>query len=173
MDNAEQTGVDYVEVSSHWGARTGEGHANHAAWQGKIYRIHGSDEKYGNLERETGYPSDPAGLCGYNCRHTFSPFWPGISEPTQWPKEPEPKEYGGRSYTYYQATQAQRRREREIRALKREADGMKAAGLTQQARQLEGRTRAMTEEYEDFSAAMEIRPKNERLWVCEWTEGFR
>lgn len=167
MDNAEQTGVDYVEVSSHWGARTGEGHANHAAWQGKIYRIHGSDEKYGNLERETGYPSDPAGLCGYNCRHTFSPFWPGISEPTQWPKEPEPKEYGGRSYTYYQATQAQRRREREIRALKREADGMKAAGLTQQARQLEGRIRAMTEEYEDFSAAMEIRPKNERLWVCE------
>ena len=91
----------------------------------------------------------------------------GISEPTQWPKEPEPKEYGGRSYTYYQATQAQRRREREIRALKREADGMKAAGLTQQARQLEGRIRAMTEEYEDFSAAMEIRPKNERLWVCE------
>lgn len=167
MDNAEQTGVDYVEVSSHWGARTGEGHANHAAWQGKIYRIHGSDEKYGNLERETGYPSDPAGLCGYNCRHTFYPFWPGVSEPTQWPKEPEPKEYGGRSYTYYQATQAQRRREREIRALKREADGMKAAGLTQQARQLEGRIRAMTEEYEDFSAAMEIRPKNERLWVCE------
>lgn len=177
MDNAEQTGVDYVEVSSHWGARTGEGHANHAAWQGKIYRIHGSDEKYGNLERETGYPSDPAGLCGYNCRHTFSPFWPGISEPTQWPKEPEPKEYGGRSYTYYQATQAQRRREREIRALKREADGMKAAGLTQPARQLEGRIRAMTEEYEDFSAAMEIRPKNERLWVCEGnnlpTEMFR
>lgn len=173
VDNVEQTGVDYVEVSSHWGARTGEGHANHAAWQGKIYRIHGSDEKYGNLERETGYPSDPAGLCGYNCRHTFYPFWPGISEPTQWPKEPEPKEYGGRSYTYYQATQAQRRREREIRALKREADGMKAAGLTQQARQLEGRIRAMTEEYEDFSAAMEIRPKNERLWVCEGLQNAR
>ena len=97
----------------------------------------------------------------------------GISEPTQWPKEPEPKEYGGRSYTYYQATQAQRRREREIRALKREADGMKAAGLTQQARQLEGRIRAMTEEYEDFSAAMEIRPKNERLWVCEGLQNAR
>lgn len=96
----------------------------------------------------------------------------GISEPTQWPKEQEPKEYGGRSYTYYQATQAQRRREREIRALKREADGMKAAGLTQQARQLEGRIRAMTEEYEDFSAAMEIRPKNERLWVCEGIGSF-
>ena len=66
-------------------------------------------------------------LC--NCSHSFEPFRPGISEPTEWETEPGPFDVDGRSYTYYQATQEQRRREREIRALKREEAAYEAAGL--------------------------------------------
>ena len=38
LARAEQMGCTLFEVSAHSGARTGEGTANHAAWQGKIYR---------------------------------------------------------------------------------------------------------------------------------------
>lgn len=167
MSNVEETGVELVEVSAHWGARSGEGHANHAGWQGKVYSVHGATEKYPNLEEVTGYPSDPSGLCGYNCRHVFYPYWEGISEPTEWPPEPEPKTVDGRTYTYYQATQEQRRREREIRAMKREESALSAAGLTDQAKEKRALIQARTAEYEDFSRDVEIRPKNERLRVCE------
>ena len=129
MSNAEQLGTDLVEVSSHGGARGGDGHANHAGWQGKVYSISGKAHpkeskrlgyKILSLEAVTGYPHDPAGLCGYNCKHTFYPFIEGISDPTPIEKEPEPVKVDGRIYTFYQATQYQRRLERELREFKRQ-----------------------------------------------------
>lgn len=129
MSNAEQLGTDLVEVSSHGGARDGDGHANHAGWQGKVYSISGKAHtkeskrlgyKILSLEAVTGYPHDPAGLCGYNCKHTFYPFIEGISDPTPLEKEPAPVKVDGKIYTYYQATQHQRRLERELREFKRQ-----------------------------------------------------
>lgn len=129
MSNAEQLGTDLVEVSSHGGARDGDGHANHAGWQGKVYSISGKAHpkeskrlgyKILSLEAVTGYPHDPAGLCGYNCKHTFYPFLEGISDPTPIEKEPEPVKVNGKTYTFYQATQHQRRLERELREFKRQ-----------------------------------------------------
>lgn len=129
MSNAEQLGTDLVEVSSHGGARDGDGHANHAGWQGKVYSISGKAHpkeskrlgyKILSLEAVTGYPHDPAGLCGYNCKHTFYPFIAGISDPTPLEKEPAPVKVDGKTYTYYQATQHQRRIERELREFKRQ-----------------------------------------------------
>ena len=123
MSNAEQLGTDLVEVSSHGGARDGDGHANHAGWQGKVYSISGKANpkeskrlgyKILSLEAVTGYPHDPAGLCGYNCKHTFYPFLEGISDPTPIEKEPDPVKVDGKTYTFYQATQHQRRLEREL-----------------------------------------------------------
>ncbi|WP_270302276.1 phage minor capsid protein [Baileyella intestinalis] len=67
----------------------------------------------------TGYPDDPAGLKGYNCRHDFYPFIEGVSEPNPMVKEPDPVTIDGKTYTYYQATQKQRAIEREFRELKR------------------------------------------------------
>lgn len=167
MQNVEQTGVEYVEVSAHWGAREGEGHANHAGWQGKVYRVQGSDGEHENLEMATGYPSDPAGLCGYNCRHTFYPFWPGISEANEWPPEPGPFELDGRTYTYYQATQEQRRREREIRALKREKAAYQAMGLKDKAKETARKIKIRTADYKEFSQNIGIRAKTERLRVVD------
>ena len=123
MANCEKMGVKHVEVSAHWGARTdgSGGHADHQAWQGKVYQIDGASPDYPNLEDKTGYPSDPLGLCGYNCRHSMSPFWVGISTPNPWEPEPKPVSIEGKDYTVYQASQKMRAMEREIRALKRQA----------------------------------------------------
>ncbi len=167
MMNVKETGVNHVEVTAHWGAREGAGHGNHAAWQGKIYCVEGTDGVYENLEAATGYPSDPTGLKGYNCRHDFHPFWVGISEPTEWEAEPPPVEVDGKTYTYYQATQEQRRREREIRALKREEAALKEAGFDEKAKNVKSLIRTKTAEYREFSEAVGIRAKTERLRVCE------
>ena len=77
---ADEMGCDLVEVTAHAGARTGIGIANHAGWQGKIYSRSGTHSKYPDFQEKTGYGSG-AGLGGWNCRHSFFPFFEGISEP--------------------------------------------------------------------------------------------
>ena len=130
---ADEMGCDLVEVTAHAGARTGIGIANHAGWQGKIYSRSGTHSKYPDFQEKTGYGSG-AGLGGWNCRHSFFPFFEGISEPAYTEKELEelnaPKyEYNGQKLTEYEATQRQRYIERQIRRWKRENAAMKAAGL--------------------------------------------
>ena len=153
--NIEETGVEYVEVSKHAGARP-----SHAKWQGKVYAYKDFVRicKYGNRK-------DPDAIYSYHCRHLHFPYWPDVSTPTKWPEEPEPREYQGKRYTYYDATQKQRKMEREIRALKRDAcaqsqlDGNSAFDRTAyQIKQKET-------EYKRFSKAMGIRPKIDRLQV--------
>lgn len=96
MKMCEELEAEYVEVTSHLGARTGDGiHpiSNHAHWQGKVYKLKGSD-KYDNFYTSTGY-GDILGLGGVNCRHNFYPYFPGIDEPSQphYDEEENKKEY--------------------------------------------------------------------------------
>lgn len=174
MLNLEETGGGLVEVSSHWGARSDGscGHADHAYWQGKVYAVDRDNyrkesQRLGytirNLEEVTGYPSDPKGLLGYNCRHMIYPFFEGISEPNNWDPEPKPVIVNGKTYTYYQATQRQRQMERQIRATKREIEAQKALGGDTAV--LNARLKKQMVEYKQFSADVNIRPKNERLRV--------
>ena len=82
---AKELEAEYYEVSSHLGARLGDGvHpiSNHFGWQGKIYKIHGSTSKYPNFYEKTGY-GDILGLSGVNCRHKFWAFFPEIDKPSQ------------------------------------------------------------------------------------------
>lgn len=129
---ADAVGCDLVEVTAHAGARTGEGVANHAAWQGKIYSRSGGHPKYPSLVEATGYGTGD-GLGGWNCRHSFFPFIEGASEPTYTAAELE--DFNAKKYTYngvkmteYEATQKQRSIERNIRRWKRELMGMNVAG---------------------------------------------
>ena len=82
INMAEDLGYKYVEVSQHLGARVSLTNpiANHAGWQGKVYKIEGSDPGYPNLVKSTGYGLIE-GLGGVNCRHRTFPFIPGISIP--------------------------------------------------------------------------------------------
>ena len=96
MKMCEELDAEYVEVTSHLGARTGDGVnpiTNHAKWQGKVYKLKGSD-KYDNFYTSTGY-GDILGLGGVNCRHNFYPYFPGIDEPSQphYDEEENKKEY--------------------------------------------------------------------------------
>lgn len=160
MQNCDKTGVDLVEVTSHWGARE-----DHAVWQGKIYSRSGKNKKYPPFSLCHYGAVD--GLCGVNCRHTFYPFFEGISKPTQWQAEPVPKEYRGKKYTYTQATQKQRKMERDIRATKREIEAQRVLGGDTKI--LEAKKRRQIAEYHDFSRKMEISPKDNRLRVVSGT----
>lgn len=156
--NCDVMNTDLVEVSKHWGARP-----SHQVWQGKIYSRSGKNKKYPAF-KECHY-GEADGLCGVNCRHTFHPFFEGISEPTKWQKEPEPKEYGGKMYSYYDATQKQRAMERQIRSTKREIEAMRSIGGD--TSELESQKKRQIKEYHKFSNAVQISPKDNRLRVVK------
>ena len=124
---ADEMGCDLVEVTAHSGARP-----SHAAWQGKIYSRSGKSSKYPPFS-VTGYGSG-AGLCGWNCRHNFYPYWEGLSKPNYTQEDlnrMERKEfaYNGKTMTRYEASQYQRSLERAIRGYKRQYLAEEAAGV--------------------------------------------
>lgn len=115
---ADELGWDLVEVSAHSGARP-----EHAEWQGKVYSLHGTTKGYKTLEEGCEY-GKITGLCGVNCRHTFYPFYKG-STTTYTNKElkdlkNEYVEYNGQKINKYEATQMQRKMERNIRQNKKD-----------------------------------------------------
>lgn len=123
--NGERLGCQYYETSAHAGARL-----SHAEWQGQVFKIEGADE-YPNFYDVTGY-GEADGLCGVNCRHSFFPYFPGLSQPAySADKLNEYAEhrvkYNGVEYSDYEASQIQRRYERDIRESKRIIAGYDAA----------------------------------------------
>lgn len=124
---ADEMGCDLVEVSAHSGARP-----SHAAWQGRVYCRRGHHPEYKDFVSTTGYGSGD-GLGGWNCRHSFYPFFEGLSicantkEDLQ-AMEDKRVDYNGKSLTMYEAQQRQRFIERKIRASKREQTAMEAIG---------------------------------------------
>lgn len=142
----EELGAEYVEISSHLGARTHPTNhiANHAGWQGKVFKIDGSDEKYSNLKESTGYPDDILGLGGVNCRHRMFPFFPGISTPN--PIRFSEKE----NRRVYELTQKQRAMERRMRQLKKEQAAAKAIGDTETAAKLKTKISEQSNKIDEF-----------------------
>ena len=116
----EEAGHDLVQTSSHGGARD-----EHAVWQGRIFSLSGKSAKYPDFYASTKY-GDVAGLCGANCRHSFSVYIEG--QPKRYPSDPD-KEQGRDRDEVYKATQKQRYHEREIRKYKREAAALESAGM--------------------------------------------
>lgn len=134
MQRAEEMGADLVQTSAHAGARNkGAGPQNHESWQGKVFSRSGRSKKYPPFVETTGYGTGE-GLMGWNCRHSFFPYFEGISENAY--SEAERKslakktvDYGGEKISMYDATQVQRYIERNIRRWKRQAQALAAAGL--------------------------------------------
>ena len=124
---ADEMGADLVEVSAHAGARP-----SHAQWQGGIYSRSGKSRKDPDFVKATGYGTG-AGLGGWNCSHSFRPWFEGMSRTYDKAllKEYQAKdyEYNGVKMTEYEALQEQRRIERGIRRWKREQNALQAAGL--------------------------------------------
>lgn len=172
LERAQEAGCEFVEVTAHVGARdTGFGPANHAGWQGKVYHVGGpvwyEGEYYKGFEETTGYGTGP-GLCGWNCRHNFFSFWPGISSRVYTDEQLQALcakdiEYKGKKYSRYEINQMQRARERQVRKWKKTYLMEKEAGLdtTQSALRLKEARKALS----DFAGATGGRVDSSRTAV--------
>lgn len=119
LARAEEMGCELVETSSHAGARP-----SHAEWQGRVFCIKGHHKRYGDFYRETGYGTGE-GLCGWNCYHSFFPFFEGLSTHSF---SSDPSADAGRDNDEdYALQQKQRYYERQIRAAKKECSTYNAA----------------------------------------------
>lgn len=138
MGRCDEYECDLVEVSAHEGARP-----EHAAWQGKVYSLHGKTPGYELLSVATGY-GEVDGLCGVNCRHSFFPYFPGISKQSQdIPGKRKNREV-------YEATQKQRYLERNIRSAKRETSVCRAAGDSEGSVNAQARMKAYQSKMREF-----------------------
>ncbi len=160
-DNARELDTDWFEVTLHSGARP-----SHQIWQGKWYTRRQLEEICGLGKVD--------GLCGANCYHDYYPVIPGISEPAYTKEELAemnaaenvPVEYGGRTYTKYEAQQRQRRIETAMRAQRQEISLLQAGGADEDdIINARARYRAASHEYAQFSQAMGIPQQRERVTV--------
>ena len=170
--SAEYLETPYFEVSAHSGARDKPGPSpwsSHKDWQGKVYSIRAGDI-YPNIYEVCGLGAVD-GLEGANCRHRRFPWVEGVSERTYTDKQLEHIDNGlgctfdGKAYTAYEATQMQRRVEREVRKLKREKAAYRAAGLKGDAMALNTRLHRLSTKYKAFSAAAGLPEQPERIKV--------
>ena len=176
--SAEYLDTRYFEISAHSGARDKPGPSpwsSHKGWQGKVYYQSGNGEDdplgvYDDLVATTGY-GYVDGLTGANCRHHKYPFIPGVSERTYTDEQLEHIddglgcEFDGKKYTAYEATQMQRRIERQIRAQKKLRNAYKKSGLTEDAQAANIKLRRLNAKYKDFSKAAGLPEQPERLKV--------
>lgn len=176
--SAEYLDTKYFEVSAHSGARDKPGASpwsSHKEWQGKVYYQSESGEPdplglYDDLVETTGY-GYVDGLTGANCRHHKYPFLPGVSERTYTDEQLKHLDDGlgctfdGKTYTAYEATQMQRRIERQIRAQKKLRNAYKEAGLSEDATAANIKLRRLNAEYSRFSKAAGLPEQPERTKV--------
>lgn len=129
---AEDSGCQYMELTAHGGARP-----EHARWQGQLVQIQGKRTRkvIDGLKvftlQEIGY-GDGRGFKGWNCRHNWHPYYPGLSTPNYTPEEiarldEKSISYNGEKYTEYEISQMQRKGERKVRTLKRRAAALEEA----------------------------------------------
>lgn len=165
----EDLDTDYLYVTQHQGARdTGIGWQNHESWQGLVYSKKSGD-KYPSVYEVCGLDQvDGLGLCGINCRHSYYPYFEGISEVAE--KMPKKKSsYKGKQYTAYEASQVLRKMETQMRDLKRKMIGESASGDKEKYLKHAAKHRALKEEYADFAKATGQRSQYyERAGILQW-----
>lgn len=157
---AKDLGTDTYEVT--W-------HANHRPthwWGGNVY-------SYQELE-SICHLGDVGGLCGANCRHSYYAFIPGYSVRTfssvqlqeLEERESQTRIYQGKEYAPYQAAQAQRQMETQMRSQRAYIKQLKAGDgspddiITAQARYL-----GTLHQYQGFSKKMQLPEQMERVYM--------
>lgn len=183
---AAENGAAYILVSSHLGARP-----SHQKWQGKIYSIDWDDlkrskpglidnisdlpkpsKKYPDFVKSTGY-GRVDGLCGANCRHSFSVYYPGISN------NPFEKYNSKENRELYEKQQRQRTLERRIRDSKRKVQDMQTAVDNCQdeklkfelQQKLDRKSYTLSQQnkaYKQYCKDNDLKEYAERLKVAKW-----
>lgn len=180
--------VEYVLVSAHLGARTqGKGQpylAGHDNWQGKCYKISGSEPDAPNLAEMTGYDIvngtghvlNPLGLHGYNCRHSHKPWNKSLRNPYM-DENGNLKIDSEENRKVYELQQQQRTMERAIRQTKRqllvkqaEIDGVAETDvktmLQPEYDRLAYRLRMQNQKYKQFCVDNGLQTQADRIKVA-------
>lgn len=165
---ANEMGVEFFETTAHGGARP-----SHAEWQGRQFHRGGAvdymGKHYPDFEAATGYGTG-AGLCGWNCRHTFFAIFPELGAPPAWTQESlealnaRDIKYNGGRYTRYEISQMQRARERTVRKYKRRYLAEDAAGADTTASAV--KLRQARQDLADFISATGGRADSARTSVA-------
>ncbi len=187
-----EAGAEYVLVSAHLGARVAQKGqpelASHADWQGKVYRIRGSEPGYPNLLESTGYDVDPGtgqgkvvdplGLHGYNCRHSHKPWDKRLHNPYM-DENGNLKIDSEENRKRYELQQKQRYMERSIRATKckliekeeqinNPREDMDVDKLQKEYDQIAFRMTQQNKAYNDFCKANDLQPQYDRIKVADF-----
>ena len=191
-------GVEYVLVSAHRNARTGQkgqpAFSSHMDWQGLPYKIVGSEPGFPNLEEKTGYRIDPktgrgtvthiTALHGVNCRHGHRPWAKELKNP--W-RDSEGNLLDGNGNRLddetvkknYQLSQKQRAMERSLRAWKRKliVKEQEIAGVAETdvkdilQRDYDRMAYQLTQKnkaYNDFCKQNDLQPQYDRIKVADF-----
>lgn len=163
MERAKEMGAEYAIVSSHLGARP-----SHQVWQGKVFTI---EELQSTNE---GMPAlgTVTGLCGVNCRHSWSVFYPGMDNPFE---QYDSKE----NLKKYEEEQRQRTLERRIRKTKREVMGLKESvdgcknekakfALDMDYQRKSMLLKRQNEAYKAYCEEHGLKPLSDRLQIAKW-----
>lgn len=170
--SAEYLDTPYFEVSAHAGARDKPGPSpwsSHKNWQGKVYSIRAGDI-YPNIYEVCGLGAVD-GLEGANCRHRRYSWVEGVSERTYTDEQLEHIdddlgcEFDGKEYTAYEATQMQRRVERQIIKQKRLATAYKASKQKDEYYAAKAKLVRLNAKYKAFSEAAGLPLQWERTKV--------
>lgn len=169
---AEWLETPHYEVSAHAGARDVPGRSpwsSHKAWQGKVYSIRSGDI-YPSIYDVCGLGAVD-GLEGANCRHRRNVWVEGVSERTYTDEQLAHIDddlgctFDGKTYTAYEATQMQRRVERQIIKQKRFVTAYKASGQMNEYRAAKAKLTRLNAKYKAFSEAAKLPLQWERTKV--------
>lgn len=157
---AKDLKTDTYEVTYH------SGHRPSHWWGGQIYT-------YSELISVCGL-GDVAGLCGANCRHSYYAFVPGISVRTYTDQqlreyeeaEKQTREYNGKLYNRYEATQAQRQLETKMRAQRAYVKNLQRGGASSEdVIATKARYLNTLHQYQAFSKKMKLPEQMERVYM--------
>lgn len=160
-ENAKKLHTEYFEVSAHATARP-----THMVWQGRVYTKQ-------QLIDICGLGTGP-GLLGWNCYHHYDAFIPGISVrkytddqlADMRKKALETKEWKGKRYTIYEATQRQRQLETAMRACNEKIAMLKEGGASRDSIAAQTiRRNDLYKEYRDFSKEFGLPEQINRVYT--------
>lgn len=170
--SAQYLETPHFEVSAHAGARDKPGPSpwsSHKDWQGKVYSIRANDI-YPSIYEVCGLGAVD-GLEGANCRHRRNVWVEGVSERTYTDEQLAHIdddlgcEFDGKKYTAYEATQMQRRVERQIIKQDRLVTAYKASGQKDEYYAANAKLVRLIAKYKAFSAAAGLPEQRERMKV--------
>ena len=157
---AKDLGTDTYEVTWH------AGHRPSHWWGGNVYTKQELQDicHLGNVD----------GLCGANCRHSYLAFIPGYSVRTYTDdqlleleaREEITKNWRGKEYNPYEASQMQRKLETKMRSQRANVRQLQQGGA-EQSDVLAAKSRYLNtlHQYQAFSKAMEIPEQMERVYM--------